>query len=93
MLNGAFLLYRICNFTNRKALSALIREYKEKYGDAAFAEKEDDLLRQINSKLGSKDAMPTVWEDVRADGASSGAWFKWKEQSVEDLARVMRRRV
>jgi hypothetical protein len=37
--------------------------------------------------------MPTVWEDVRADGASSGAWFKWKEQSVEDLARVMRRRV
>ena len=74
--------------TPGRSTSALIREFKQTHGETAWAEKEDGLLRLINSKIGGE----TVWEDVRGEGSSAGSWFKWKEQSDEDVARVMRRR-
>lgn len=70
-----------------RSTSALIREFKRTHGETAWAEKEDGLLRLINSKIGGE----TVWEDVRGEGSSAGSWFKWKEQTDEDVARVMRR--
>eukprot|EP00040_Diaphanoeca_grandis_P037041 m.239430 g.239430 ORF g.239430 m.239430 type:complete len:515 (+) comp33745_c3_seq3:1506-3050(+) len=59
--------------SNRSSCT-LIREFKEKYGEEAFAQKEDDLLKYINTNYGGN----TVWEDVREQGSSTGAWFKWK---------------
>ena len=72
-----------------RATSVLIREFKEKYGEVAWAQKEDSLLRYVNSQL---NATASIWEDVREDGASSGAWFRWKEQSLRDVEQIMRRR-
>ena len=57
-----------------RATSALIREYRERYGEAAWAQKEDELLAFVNGRLGGR----TAWEDVRDSGSSDGAWFKWK---------------
>jgi len=57
-----------------KSTCTLIREFKNKYGEAAYAKKEDDLLKYINDNVGGH----TVWEDVRDSGSSTGSWFKWK---------------
>jgi hypothetical protein len=73
--------------TDKRATVALIREFREIHGDKAWAEKEDELLRYVNDRIGGA----SEWEDVRGDGSSSGAWFRWKDQSLEDVARVMRR--
>ena len=71
-----------------RATSALIREYVQLHGEAAWAKKEDSLIRYANNFLGGE----AKWEDVREDGASSGAWFRWKNQPVEEVAQIMRRR-
>eukprot|EP00755_Sulcionema_specki_P007987 Sspe_Gene.5761::Locus_1913_Transcript_1_1_Confidence_1.000_Length_1870::g.5761::m.5761 len=56
----------------------LIREFRSKHGDDAWRGKLSQLMAQVNKGL-------LVWEDVRDDGNSDGAWaytngtksFKW----------------
>ena len=60
----------------------MIREYVVANGERAFAELEDQLLERVNGLTGGRNGS-TVWEDVRADGASDGQWFKtfaWRGQ-------------
>ena len=58
-----------------RATSALIREYRaQPGGEAKWAAKEDALLRWVNAQLGGD----TLYEDVRDDGSSDGAWFTWR---------------
>ena len=57
-----------------RATTALIREFVEQHGEEAFAVKEDGLLATAKRFAGGESS--TVWEDVRDDGSSEGAWFK-----------------
>ena len=57
-----------------RATTALIREFIEEHGEAAFAAKEAELLATAKRYAGAGSS--TVWEDVREDGSSAGAWFK-----------------
>lgn len=62
-----------------RATTALIREFIAEHGEAAFAAKEDALLAMAKRYAGAGSS--TVWEDVRDDGSSEGAWFnqfKWR---------------
>ena len=67
----------------------LIREFKQKHGEIAWGAKEDELLRWANKELNSTSG---VWEDVRGDGSSAGSWFRWKNQPIEEVTEIMRRR-
>ena len=60
-----------------RASSALIREYRNKHGDQAWARKQDALLKHVNDKQSANGR--TEWEDVRGDGSSEGVWFTWKD--------------
>ena len=51
-----------------------VARYIARHGEQAFAEKEDLLLARANRLAGGGNR--TVWEDVRDDGGSDGAWFK-----------------
>eukprot|EP01047_Picozoa_sp_COSAG01_P055233 COSAG01_NODE_6125_length_3838_cov_1.407328_5_plen_66_part_00 len=62
-------------------MTSLVREFIDAHGADAFARKEDAVLSWMNRAAGmSGNATTTVWEDVRADGASGGAWFEWKQR-------------
>ena len=59
-----------------RSMVELIAEYRKKNGDDAWRSKLESLMSQLQSNL-------TVWEDVREDGNSDGAWaekkgFQWK---------------
>eukprot|EP01060_Flectonema_neradi_P028171 TRINITY_DN378_c0_g1_i5.p1 TRINITY_DN378_c0_g1~~TRINITY_DN378_c0_g1_i5.p1 ORF type:complete len:562 (+),score=143.07 TRINITY_DN378_c0_g1_i5:55-1686(+) len=56
-----------------RSMVDLIAEFRKKNGDDAWREKLQFLMNGLQSNL-------TVWEDVREDGNSDGAWakdFKW----------------
>ena len=72
-----------------RATSVLIREFKQKHGELAWGAKEDELLRWANKELNSTTG---IWEDVRGDGSSAGSWFRWKNQPVDVVTEIMRRR-
>ena len=62
--------------------SALVRQFRETHGDAAWARREDELMAWVNKQysLQGHRASKSRWEDVRGEStASDGAWFKWKE--------------
>lgn len=61
-----------------RATTALIREFIETHGERAFAEKENELLAKAKQFAGGEGSS-TVWEDVRDDGSSKGAWFSYNE--------------
>jgi hypothetical protein len=76
--------------------SALIRMFNARYGVDAWAQVEDELLNWANSKLScpehnwNSDAEQqpqhqTVWEDVRGEGNSDGAWFRWKDRHAAEM--------
>ena len=58
-----------------RSMVELIAEYRKKNGDDAWRSKLRYLMSRLHSNL-------TVWEDVREDGNSDGAWVKdfiWKD--------------
>jgi hypothetical protein len=76
--------------------SALIRLFNARYGEDSWAQVEDELLNWANSKLScpehnwnnDEQQQPqdqTVWEDVRGEGNSDGAWFRWKDRHASEM--------
>jgi len=58
-----------------------IATFRKTYGEGAWVEKLNGLMAWSHENLSDKSrktAVNTVWEDVRADGSSDGAVFKWK---------------
>jgi len=58
-----------------------IATFRKTYGEGAWIEKLHGLMawsRENLSDNSGKVVKQTVWEDVRADGSSDGAVFKWK---------------
>ena len=57
-----------------RPMHMIIRDFKAKYGDDAYAVVEDKLLAYVNAREGGA----STYEDVRGDGSSSGSWLRWK---------------
>jgi len=55
-----------------------IRDFRREQGEAAWVAKLDGLMQWLNTTLGRSVGNVAVWEDVRGDGSSDGATFKWK---------------
>lgn len=66
-----------------RASTALIRDFRNKHGDDAWARKQDAMLRWVNQQQSARGR--TEWEDVRGDGSSEGVWFTWKEQDAHSV--------
>eukprot|EP00756_Hemistasia_phaeocysticola_P011827 Hpha_TRINITY_DN15145_c0_g3::TRINITY_DN15145_c0_g3_i1::g.126816::m.126816 len=57
-----------------------IANFRSTYGERAWVEKLNGLMEWARVNLADGAGKRTVWEDVRADGSSDGAIFKWKDR-------------
>eukprot|EP01062_Namystynia_karyoxenos_P021148 TRINITY_DN1801_c0_g2_i1.p1 TRINITY_DN1801_c0_g2~~TRINITY_DN1801_c0_g2_i1.p1 ORF type:complete len:548 (+),score=150.62 TRINITY_DN1801_c0_g2_i1:105-1748(+) len=57
-----------------------IAQFRSTHGEAAWVAKLNGLMRWVETNLGGKapGSSKAVWEDVRGDGSSDGAVFKWR---------------
>eukprot|EP01065_Artemidia_motanka_P042868 TRINITY_DN581_c0_g1_i1.p1 TRINITY_DN581_c0_g1~~TRINITY_DN581_c0_g1_i1.p1 ORF type:complete len:567 (+),score=211.15 TRINITY_DN581_c0_g1_i1:71-1702(+) len=57
---------------------AAIAKFRAEQGEKAWVGKLNGLMKWVHEHLGDGKARLTDWEDVRADGSSDGAVFKWR---------------
>jgi hypothetical protein len=57
--------------TEKKSLEGMIKNFRDKFGNGRWKAKEMEQLEHAKLVLGDPGL---VWEDVRADGTSDGAW-------------------
>jgi len=71
----------------------IIREWRATHGECAWMDKVNGLMSWVKEQLGSKSVTTAIdlldWEDVRDDGNSDGAIFKWRAQGEHPECRAL----